>query len=323
MTATSLPAAEQVARLLVLIPYLQANNGVKLADLVAEFGFPADVIRKDLDVITLVGLPGGYPGDLIDIDTELVDEEGIVYIDMNAVTALKRPHTFTPDEAMGLIAALQAIREVAHPSSRAAVDSLSAKLRALVPLEPPVVTVEGGLPEVRQALLAAIRQAGRVELTYEGQARGQTSHPEVDPVRLFTADGAAYLRAWSVSRGGWRNYRLDRIAEARPTGAMAEAHGPEPEPGSWLEAFTGGPEVTLRLQPPARWVAEHYPAVGVAEAGSGRLDVTLPVSDPNWLRWLLLRLGPDVEVLDAPAAVADAARCAQAALDAYAAAGLA
>ncbi len=46
----------------------------------------------------------------------------------------------------------------------------------------------------------------------------------------------------------------------------------------------------------------------VAEVGDGRLRVTLPVTARPWLERLLLRLGPDARVVDAPADLADSGR---------------
>jgi proteasome accessory factor C len=315
-------AAEQVARLLLLIPYLQAHQGVALDDVARTFGVTPEEVRSDLAVAFMCGLPGGLPGDLIYVDLDLVDDEGVVYL-TNA-DVLNRPLTLDPDEAMGLAVALQAVREVASAGIRAVVDSLMAKLAALLPaaVEAPHVRVAAGDAAVRDALFGAISRAERVELTYGGVARGQTTRPVVDPVRLTMSDGVGYLSAWSVTRADWRTYRLDRIASVRPTGDLAAGHGPEPEPGSWLSTLAAASPVRLLVRPGARWIAEHYPLTEQVELPNGDAEVTLPVADPTWLRWLLLRLGPDAEVVDAPAIAADAALAAQTALDAYSAAGL-
>jgi proteasome accessory factor C len=68
--------------------------------------------------------------------------------------------------------------------------------------------------------------------------------------------------------------------------------------------------IVLDLAPPARWIAEQYPNLGVAEQPDGRLRVTLPVSERPWLERLLLRAGPEVTVVagDATVGLAAAAR---------------
>ena len=312
-------AADQVARLLLLIPYLQNRPGVRLAEAAAAFATTPDQIRRDLAVAFLCGLPGGLPGDLIEVDLELVDDEGVIYLTNAAV--LNRPLTLTLDEAMGLIVALQAVREVAAASLHPVIDSLLAKLGGVVPGAPdaPLVTLPAGSAEVRERLGRAISSAQRVELTYDGLARGVTSRPTVDPVRLFVADGVAYLSAWSLGRGDWRTYRLDRIAAVRPTGQAAVAHGDEPAADAWPRTLAAARPVRLIARPSAAWIAEYYPVSRRELLPSGDLDLTLPVAEPAWLRWLILRLGSQIEVLDAPDVVAEAAAAARRALAVYAA----
>ncbi|MDR1214508.1 MAG: WYL domain-containing protein [Propionibacteriaceae bacterium] len=315
-------AAEQVARLLLLIPYLQRHPGIALDQAAANFGWSPEVVRADLEVAFLCGLPGGLPGDLIEVDMDLVDGEGLIYLSNAEV--LSRPLRLSLDEAAGLIVALQAIREVAAASVHPVIDSLLAKLTGLAPEAAgrASVQVAAGDPAIRAQLQRAIGAAERVTLTYDGVARGKTSHPLVDPVRLELADGAAYLSAWSLERSDWRTYRLDRIVAVRPTGQTTTDHGRAPGSGAWLATLGQADSVRLLVHPTARWIAEYYPVSAQAERADGDCELTLPVADAGWLRWLLLRLGSAVEVL-APAeagrpAAAEAAR----ALAAYASAGL-
>jgi proteasome accessory factor C len=79
--------------------------------------------------------------------------------------------------------------------------------------------------------------------------------------------------------------------------------------------------VSLELQPWAAWVAEYYPTESVTRQADGRLTVSLRVTDPAWLRALLLRLGGGACVASPPGAGDSAAEAAQEALDQYAALG--
>jgi proteasome accessory factor B/proteasome accessory factor C len=314
-------SAEQVARLLLLIPYLQRHLGVSLTEAATAFHLTPEQIRRDLDVAFLCGLPGGLPGDLIEVDLDAVDDEGLIFLS-NADT-LDRPLTLRPDEAMGLIVALQGVREVAVADLWPVIDSLLAKLAALAPgaAGPVGVTVEAGAAPIRGQLVQAIERGERLRLTYDGLARGQTSRPVVDPARLFVADGLTYLSAWSLLRGDWRTYRVDRIAAVHPIGQPVEAHGAPPEATSWLHTLAAAPPVRLIVHPAAQWITDYYPVTEQVARPDGDIEVTLPVADPAWLRWLILRLGPGVTVLDSPAALAEAAEVARQALAAYAGVG--
>jgi proteasome accessory factor C len=115
-------------------------------------------------------------------------------------------------------------------------------------------------------------------------------------------------------------FRLDRIAQIEVLAAAAE---PPPQARSRdLSAglFQPSPTdllATVELDPSARWVAEYYPCESVTELGSGRMRVTLRVSDPAWLRRLVLRLGGAARLVS-PAEDAAAIRAAAAeALKAY------
>ena len=60
------------------------------------------------------------------------------------------------------------------------------------------------------------------------------------------------------------------------------------------------PSVVLRLAPPARWAAERYPLRDEHPQGdtSGSIVVRMAVANEQWLRTLLLRLGPHAAVLE-------------------------
>ena len=73
------------------------------------------------------------------------------------------------------------------------------------------------------------------------------------------------------------------------------------------------PRVTLDLSPAARWVVETYPVEKMVERPDGGVEARLAVASRAWLERLLLRLGDEVQVIDADdpelaTAGADAAR---------------
>jgi proteasome accessory factor C len=57
------------------------------------------------------------------------------------------------------------------------------------------------------------------------------------------------------------------------------------------------PSVVLRLAPPGHWAAERYPVREERDV-DGALVVRMAVANEQWLRTLLLRLGPYAEVLE-------------------------
>ncbi len=91
----------QVRRLLSLVPYLREHDGVAMTDVAAAFGITLKTLREDLSVLWMCGMPGLTPGDLIDIDMDAVDGEGVIHL--SNADYLTRPLRLSADEALALV----------------------------------------------------------------------------------------------------------------------------------------------------------------------------------------------------------------------------
>jgi proteasome accessory factor C len=318
-------AQAQVKRLLSLIPYLRQHDGVAITDVAEAFGVSPQRIREDLNVLWMCGLPGLSPGDLIDIDMDAVDGEGIIHL--SNADYLTRPLRLTADEALALILALRTLRSVTATGDREAIDRALTKLEAVAGERPErvagqaEVAVTGGREDITATVTEALRRGKRLELTYDVASRAETTHRFVDPLRVFVLEGYGYLDAWCYSANGLRSFRMDRIASIRITDTDVVEHDVRLRDVSrgWFDALKDAPLVTLALDRSAAWVAEYYPMESVTPADDGGLTVTTRVSDPAWLRSLLLRLGGGARVLSPEGAGDSAADAASEALDQYAA----
>lgn len=323
------PAAAkgQVPRLLSLVPYLQHRPGARVADVATEFGITPAQLRKDLAVLYMCGLPGLLPGDLIEIDMEAVDGDGVIFL-TNA-EFLARPLRLTPDEVLPLMLGLRTLREIAGSDALASIDSALGKLTAVAGDSAELadrirIGVLAADEPVREAITSALEAGVRLRLTYDSPSRGRTTRL-VDPHGLRMRDGYAYLEAWSdpldgPGEGGWRSFRLDRVADAEVTAEPAIERPGEPDPpDGWLDRLSVAAEVVLELAAPATWVAEYYPIKDSVPTVDGGLRVRLGVADPGWFRGLLLRLGGDVRVVEPAGAAASAQAEARAAEAQYAA----
>lgn len=303
-------AKEQVARLLALVPFLRTRGEVRLDDAARALGIGADQLLRDLRVLLMCGLPGGYPGDLIDVDLDaLEDPEGDGVIRVSNADYLARPLRLTPTEASALILALRALREASSPDAQPIVDRVLAKLEVAAAEGAAGRVDVGGRTDDQAALraaLAAAAEAGRqVRLLYYVPTRDEESERVVDPRGVVQSGGFSYLDAWCHSAEAARLFRLDRIHAAEVLDSpVATPNRPPRELGDWL--FRQDQDATravLLLAPAAGWVAEYYPVEKVRRRKGGFLEVTMLVADPQWLVRLLLRLSPDVRVLE-PAEVA-------------------
>lgn len=309
-------ARDQVARLLALVPYLQARSEVSLEQAAEDFGVRPAQIVKDLNVLWFCGLPGLGMGDLIDVDMDALQGEGVIRL--SNADYLSRPLRLGSSEAAALIVALRTLREGGDESVRPVVDRTLAKLEAAagdgaaLAAHVDVHLTEGDttLAGLRRQLEDAVRTRKQVHLGYYVPARDEATTRTVDPLGVVTAEGHVYLDAWCHTAEDRRLFRLDRISEAEVLETDTEDHS-DLAPRDLAEGiFTPSPEdgtATLLLEPTARWVAEYYPVERVEEAGAGALRVTLRIADPAWLTRLVLRLGGQAAV-EEPEELAEAVR---------------
>ncbi|MGH3464200.1 MAG: helix-turn-helix transcriptional regulator [Kribbellaceae bacterium] len=312
-------ARDQVQRLLALVPYLRDNDGARVDDVAREFGVKPKQILADLKVLWFCGLPGAQMGDLIEIDIDAAEGDGVIHL-TNA-DYLARPLRLAADEALALLTALRTLREVAADTDRAAVDRAIAKLEAAAGAGASAhVHVEPADPEIAETVNRALAQRRRLHLTYDVPSRDETTERDVDPMRLVVSEGRSYLEAWCRLAEDVRLFRLDRIAAAKLLDLPSEPP-PEATPRDLSHGMFQPSEAdllaTVRLAPPARWVAEYYPTESVTEDADGSLLITLRVADTAWLQRLVLRLGGYATVVE-PVALGDQiAATARTALAAY------
>jgi proteasome accessory factor C len=320
-------ARDQVRRMLALVPYLQdaggGSGGVPVEQVARDFGVDRQTIVNDLNVLWFCGLPEAVTGDMIDVDMEALESEGVVRLD-NA-EYLSRPLRLTAREALALIVALRTLRETVDPGAADAVDRALAKLESAAgdgAAAADQVEVLSGAPVdagVRAAVQQALTGRRRVHLRYLVPSRDETTERDVDPMRLFTAEGHTYLEGWCHRAAAVRLFRLDRVVDLE---VLAEAADP-PEQARPRDLSAGlfqpgddDLQAVLDLAPAARWIVEHYPVESAEEAADGHLRVRMRVGDQAWLRRLVLRGSGTVTVLeprDLAAQVRDTARMALAA----------
>jgi proteasome accessory factor C len=309
-------AREQVSRLLALVPYIQARSEVSLEQAATDFGVRPEQIAKDLNVLWFCGLPGLGMGDLIDVDMEALEGEGVIRV--SNADYLSRPLRLDSSEASALIVALRALREGSDDDVRPIVDRTLRKLEAAAgdgaavaaQVEIRVPEQQSRVDELRERLSGAVTQKRQVKLDYYVPTRDESTVRVVDPLRVVSADGNTYLDAYCHLAEDQRLFRLDRISSAEVLDSPVDRHaGLQPRDLAAGIFQPSGDEllVTLRLDRSARWVAEYYPVERSRNERGGGLTVWLRIGDPALLTRLMLRLGASAELLE-PAGLAEEVR---------------
>ena len=259
-------ARDQVARLLALVPYIQARREVELAQAAADFGVSQAQIVKDLNVLWFCGMPGLGMGDLIDVDMDALEGEGVIRL--SNAEYLSRPLRLNSSEASALIVALRALREGSDDEVRPIVDRTLGKLEAAAgdgaalaaQVDVRMPQQAGRLNALRDRLSHAVDDQRQVRLDYYVPTRDESTERVVDPLRVVSADGNTYLEAYCHLAEDQRLFRLDRISSAEVLDTPVEPHAdlePRDLADGIFQPSTDDLLVTLRLGANARWVAEY------------------------------------------------------------------
>lgn len=298
--AKGTPPAERLRRLLLVVPYIVQNPGVRVDAVAAKFAVPRDELVEDLGLLFITGTPPYSPGDLIEVD---IDEDDGVTITMADYFA--RPFAMTRPEALDLSFRVRAAT-AAMPDDVVLAGAL-AKLEEVLG-EAAAVRVETmpiDAPDHLDEVAEAVASHRVLRITYHAASSGERSVREIEPEEVFLGIGAWYVDAWDRSRDAERLLRIDRISEVVATGETFVPRGLRGSDRPLYRPTEDDVAVRLRLAPPARWVAEYYTVEDPREVGDDLL-VTVRSSHRAWLLRLLLRLGPHAEVIDAPEVEADA-----------------
>jgi proteasome accessory factor C len=282
--------ARRLNRILAMIPWVIANPGATVDEVCARFGYTKRQLAADLDLVFVCGLPGYGPGDLM---VAYIDDDEVV---VEMADYFASPVRLAPAEALGLLASgLAVLSSGQAPAALAsAVDKL---VHVLAPDGDLGLEVDLTEPALVGLLRAAAAAGEVVHLTYTALSTGETTERSVEPWSVFSTLGNWYLRGHCRLKDGERVFRIDRIRDAAATGERFVPPAVVPPP---VVEYTPGEEdafAVIRLDGPARWVADYYPVEEVVEDAES-VTVRFSASDPAVAARLLLRLGEDAELLD-------------------------
>jgi proteasome accessory factor C len=298
-------AAEQLRRILHLIPRLADGEPHSLDEISRRIGVDRSVIMRDIESITRrFEVPGGFV-------------EGLqVYVEADTISVVPnhflRPMRLTRSELLALELGLAMLRGERPPEEHHAIEGAAARLRqalAKLPgedvaddLRVASLSPAGDLQHLRQ-LREALRERRRVRLTYHKAGEEQSSHRVICPYGIVFASGMWYAVAFCETSEGIRIFRLDRVERVELLSARYEqarefSLDALVREGRMFHAPEAG-TLRVRYSPRiARWIVERE---GQALAEDGSLTMDHPLADPDWAVRHVLQYGPDAEVVEPPA----------------------
>ena len=289
-------AQAQVPRLVELLAWLSQGDSAKPVTYRAaarRLGVPEQTIRSDLDA--LLGLSAEHRDWLASLRIAVVAEGFAAH----SLGAFRRPLHLTGEEGVALLLGLAGARGGQTVAKR-----LSKALGAAPHPEAvdAAYALSGAPTEELEQTLAVARRARderkKLEILYCASA-GEPSRRVVHVHQIVEAAGRWYLVAWCEKVADFRNFRADRVLEAK---LVEREFRPQVlfKPIRKVEELLRADEtVTAKVafSPRiARWLKERYP--GGREARDARYLVTFRVADAGWFVREILQYGAEAEVLE-------------------------
>lgn len=273
---------QEVSRLLDLVPYLSSHSYISLKELAAEFSVDEKSMADELTALSMCGLPGYTPYELI----EIFFDSGFVTI--NNHEALDIPRALTQLEVATLLIGLEILRDGATPADGEVVvkiDSLISELRGLIGES--IVVDDGPQYAHRTLIERAIAHREILEIEYLSPARDELTVRKINPLSIEMDRGSTYLTAYCHTQSAVRNFRVDRIRTISIAGDQFQP----------LESIAnvGGEKVAIALKVRAsrRAIAELFGIEQIPPSG----EFSVEVFSADWAIKALIAHSPDIEVV--------------------------
>ena len=317
---SSLLASDQVRILLTLVPFLFERGEVTVEDAAAEFDVTPAQMRRIVQRLPLIGLPGadGYyqmPNEMFEIDWDLLEEQDVILI--NEKIALDRAPRLTAREAAALLAGLQLASGIPGVAESEVFSGLVDKLArgaSAAPAE--LVVASAPVDEVRSIVSRALNAGVAVSFTYRAPDAGPTTRT-VDPVNILITGGQWYLQGWCHLRRAMRTFHLDRVSDPRLT-EIPSTHRHAPADTAFGQS--DGEQIAVVRFPVdlAPLLGDYLHHADIEEA-DGVATARIRLADAQSLKRIATRLGGRAEIVSPEPARLAAAKWARSALALYAA----
>lgn len=211
MVKKSAPLLE-VERLLDLVPFLSVNPYITLKELAEEFSVSEREMSNELIALSMCGLPGYTPYELIDVSFD----SG--YVSINNHASLDLPRALTSAEISAFLLGLNIIKDslenatdgsAQSPRKIEQVDTLIARLLALLdtPIEVDLGTSSHFLSDIERAII----EREMILIRYLTSTDDQSRERQIQPLALRRDGLHIYIYAYCLGSDAFRNFRLDRI----------------------------------------------------------------------------------------------------------------
>lgn len=198
----------RTSRLLDLVPYITAHQGIDLTTLAQVFSVTSHQMVADLTTLWMCGLPGYTPLELM----ELSFDSG--YVTIHNAQTLSRPRNLTMEECVALLLGLDLVMQ-SLPEDRedlkSAARELVTKLALRANISSPLHAQSLENQEIRSSVLAAISSKSRLTISYHSLYSDEVSSRVIQPVELKNDQVHDYVWAYCEKALAFRSFRVDRV----------------------------------------------------------------------------------------------------------------
>ena len=302
MKAAAANAADQLKRLLTLIPRLADGDEHSVADIATIVGTEPHQVIDDLQsLVDRFDIPGGF------VEGVQIFHEGDT---VSVVTPhFLRPMRLTMAELCALELGLAILRSERAGAELAPIERALARLRGVIatipgeePTEDPLTGAAPAGASARHlsALRRAVRQKRKARILYRKGSSAASESRLVCPYCLVFASGAWYVVAHCERARALRVFRLDRITEVEQESDAYDV--PDDfsiervlEKSKAVMSRKGGEPLRVRYSPRiAKWIAERE---GAELDADGSVTIDHPLHDDDWAVRHVLQYGAEAEVV--------------------------
>jgi len=285
-------AAQRALRTMDLIPYILENPGITTTELAEKFNTTQKQIEKDLQLIFLCGLPGYTPYELID----LTFEDGIVSVIEPQV--LNKPRKFSSSEMVVIKLGLEILREINADDVRklTKIDKILNKINSGADQNSFLLADQINSTLFYSQISLAISQKRILNIEYKSLAKDNLSKRKILPGRISMSNGNLYLSAYDIERQSDRVFKMELISSC-DTGEIFKENS--------IQSNESDHVIELRVDEKLTNFIERNTSIIIAQQKvTGGLQVTLKVSNLEWLARSIVSFAPDIMVIS-PASLSE------------------
>lgn len=285
-------AAQRALRTMDLIPYILENPGITTTELAEKFNTTQKQIEKDLQLIFLCGLPGYTPYELID----LTFEDGIVSVIEPQV--LNKPRKFSSSEMVVIKLGLEILREINADDVRklTKIDKILNKINSGADQNSFLLADQINSTLFYSQISLAISQKRILNIEYKSLAKDNLSKRKILPGRISMSNGNLYLSAYDIERQSDRVFKMELISSCDTGEIFKENPIPSNESDQVIELW-----VDEKL---TNFIERNTSIIIAQQKVTGGLQVTLKVSNLEWLARSIVSFAPDIVVIS-PASLSE------------------